>query len=262
MSSQETFQIPLAAAEAYEAHFVPSIFEAWASHALRAADVRRGSTLLDVACGTGIVARTGADLGATTVGLDANDAMLTVARRVRPDLEWQQGDAHALPFDDDSFDAATCQMALMFMADRRRVIAEMCRVVRPGGRAAIVVPANLDRQPAYRPFVEIAVEEAGTEARSLLATYWSCGDIEALTADVDAAGAAVVERRTCTCPARFASSDAFVDTEIDGSPLAERIDDETRHAIHSGVAGRLASYRSDAGFDVPLVGHVVAAAPI
>jgi SAM-dependent methyltransferase len=261
MSNQETFQIPLEAAEAYEARFVPSIFAAWAPHVLAAAGVGPGTDLLDVACGTGVVTRTAADLGATAVGLDANDAMLTVANRVRPDLEWRQGDAHAMPFDDDSFDAATCQMALMFMADRRQVIAEMCRVVRPGGRVAIVVPAGLDSQPAYRPFVEIAVEHTGPDARSLLATYWNCGDLDDLASDLRMTGADIAERRTRTCPARFASSDAFVDTEIDGSPLAERIDDGTRRAIHLAVGERLASFRTDDAFEVPLVGHVLAGIP-
>jgi SAM-dependent methyltransferase len=262
MSAQETFEIPLAAAEAYEEHFVPSIFAEWAPHCLDGAGVGAGDRVLDVACGTGIVARTAADrvgpTGAVT-GVDRQESMLTVARRVRPDLDWQAGDALALPFDDDVFDAVTCQMALMFVPDVRRAFAEMARVARPDGRVGVVVPASLDVQPAYGPFVEIAVRHAGEEARSLLDTYWCRGDLAALAEVASRAGLTVTERRTRTGTARFASSDAFVATEIDGSPLAERIDDATRAAISSDVGDALARYRTGDGFDIPLVGHVLGA---
>src|SRR5687767_940300 len=97
----ETFQIPIEAAECYEAEFVPAFFAQWAPILCTAAAVTAGQALLDVGCGTGIVARTAADrvapVGSVT-GLDVNEAMLTVARRDRPDLDWRRGDACALPF--------------------------------------------------------------------------------------------------------------------------------------------------------------------
>src|SRR5688572_8706675 len=102
----ESFQIPIEAAETYEAVFVPAFFAQWAPILCDAADVTAGQRILDVACGTGIVARTAADrVGAeNVVGVDLNEAMLSVARGVRPDIDWRQGDVAALPFDDDSFD--------------------------------------------------------------------------------------------------------------------------------------------------------------
>ena len=86
-SSAETFQLSLAAAEAYEAKFVPALFAEWAPHLLDAAGVQPGQTVLDVACGTGVVARAARERLAgngTVVGVDLNEAMLTVARRLRP----------------------------------------------------------------------------------------------------------------------------------------------------------------------------------
>ena len=129
-SPTESFQIPIEAAELYESAFVPGFFAQWAPILCGAAGVTSGQAVLDVACGTGIVARTAADLvggGGSVVGLDLNEAMLTVAGRVRPDIEWRQGDSAALPFADRSFDVALCQMALMFFADRRRALQEMAR---------------------------------------------------------------------------------------------------------------------------------------
>ena len=139
------------------------------------AGVGPGQAVLDVACGTGIVARTATDRLAGSgrvVGVDLNEAMLAVARRLGPELEWQQSDVADLPFPDGSFDAVLCQMALMFFPDRTAALHEMARVTRRGGVVALVVPASLDEQPAYGPFVEMAVGHAGAGARSLLETYW------------------------------------------------------------------------------------------
>ena len=97
--SPESFGIPIETAERYESAFVPAFFAQWATILCQAAGVTSGQRVLDVACGTGIVARTAANLTAPdgeVVGVDLNEAMLTVARRIRPDLEWHQGDAAAL----------------------------------------------------------------------------------------------------------------------------------------------------------------------
>src|SRR5262249_27971771 len=101
MSTQETFQLTAEMAEAYEANFVPAFFAQWAPRLLDAVGVSPGDRVLDVACGTGIVARTAADLVAPTgsvVGVDLSEAMLAVAGRIRPGLRWVHGDVAALPF--------------------------------------------------------------------------------------------------------------------------------------------------------------------
>ena len=259
----DTFQIPLETAEAYEANFVPALFAEWAPHILEAAQITTGQRLLDVACGTGIVARTAAPIVGPTghiTGVDLNPAMLTVARRVSPDLEWRQGPVDQLPFDDHSFDAAVCQMALMFFPDRQHALQEMARVTRPGGHIALVVPAALHQQPAYRVFVDIAARHAGPEARVLLATYWNCGDLDQLTATITAAGLRLHHQRTRTGTARFDSPEAFVATEVEGSPLIERIDDPTYAAIRRDTATALAAYTTpSATFEIPLLCHIVAA---
>ncbi|WP_129664688.1 class I SAM-dependent methyltransferase [Phytoactinopolyspora endophytica] len=261
MTSTETFQIPLETAEVYEARFVPGLFAEWAPLLADAAGVRPGQEVLDVGCGTGIVARTVADrLGddGTVVGLDLNQSMLTVARRVRPDLEWHQGDVGNLPFPDRAFDITLCQMALMFFPDRARALAEMARVTAPGGTVAIVVPAALPDQPAYDGFVSIVADEAGPDAASLVQTYWSCGDLDELRAMFESAGLGSITARTHTGTAHFDTIDGLVITEVEGSPLIDRIDDATYGRIKERARDVLQPYVTDDGaLHAPLVGHVV-----
>ena len=263
MSATETFQIPLAAAQMYESKFVPAIFAEWAPLIVELAGVAEGHAVLDVACGTGIVARTAADrLGGNgvVVGVDLNEAMLTVARQIRPDLDWQQGDSAALPFPERSFDAVLCQMALMFFPDRARALREMSRVATSGGTVAVVVPASLESQPAYRPFVEVAARHAGPAALSLLGTYWACGDLDELCALVESADLEVVGTRTHRGTARFGSPDELVATEVESTPLIERISDEVYAQIRADSRDVLQQFTGPDGMlDAPLVGHIVVA---
>jgi SAM-dependent methyltransferase len=256
----ESFQIPIEAAEAYEASFVPAFFAQWAPILCDAAGVESGTRVLDVACGTGIVARTAADLAGAehVVGVDLNEAMLAVARRVRADVDWRQGDAAALPVPDSAFDAVVCQMALMFFPDRARALAEMTRACSDRGAVAVLVPASLDVQPAYGPFVEMASHHAGPEARSLLSTYFACGDLDELVALFEGAGLRVSATGTHLGSARFPSVDALVATEVESTPLGERIAADVYEQIRIGAGELLEQYTDrDGALDAPFESHVV-----
>ena len=259
----ETFQIPLEAAEVYEERFVPAVFGQWAPLLVEEAGVDRGHRVLDVACGTGIVARTAADrVGPTgsVVGVDLNEAMLIVARRVRPDLEWRQGDAAELPFEEGSFDVALCQMALMFFPDRARAIAEMARVVTADGVVAICVPAGLDEQPAYGPLDAAVGELAGPEAQALMTTYWSCGDLGYLRGLFASAGMTVTSTRTHVGTAKYPSIDDAVTTELEATPLGELVSAEAYDALRQRARELLQRYvAADGSVGIPLAGHLVVA---
>jgi ubiquinone/menaquinone biosynthesis C-methylase UbiE len=261
-SRTETFQLSQDQAEVYESRFVPAIFAQWATPLLDAAGVGRGDDVLDVACGTGILARTAADRAAPAgrvVGLDLNEGMLAVAQRLRPDLEWQRGDAADLPFADSTFDAVLCQSALMFFPDPSRALAEMSRVCRPDGTVGVQVYAGLDAQPAYRPWVEMVARLVGSEALSLLGTYWVHGHVDALTRLFAASDLEIVHVTTRAGTAHWSSVDEMVDVEIAATPLAERISDALRQRILEESRVLLAAYATESGAEVPLVGHLVVA---
>ncbi len=225
----ETFHLTVEQAEAYDELFVPALFAQWAPQLLDTANVSPGQRVLDVACGTGVVARAAADLvgdAGVVVGVDLNAAMLEVARRVRPDIQWLTGDAVDLPFDDGSFDTVLCQSALFFFPDPAAAIREMSRVAKAGGSVAVQTYAKLDAQPTYGQFVEIVLRHAGPEAKSLVTTYFSQGDERELALAFADAGLEATETRTPMGIARYASVDALVEIEVKGTPLVDSLSDK------------------------------------
>jgi SAM-dependent methyltransferase len=261
-TSVESFRLSIESAERYEATFVPALFGDWAPVLVAAAGVRPGQAVLDVACGTGVVAREAADrLGGDgrVVGLDINEAMLTVARRIRPDIEWVQGDAQALPFEAATFDSVLCQAALMFIPDPELALSELARVAKPSGIIAIQVWASRDIQHGFAPFYEIVARHAGADAVDIVSSYWTLGDLERLGQLLGAAGLVVESTATRTGAIRLPSLDAYVTTEVEGTPLIDRIDANAYQRIRDESRVALADLEMPDGFRMPMVGHVVTA---
>jgi ubiquinone/menaquinone biosynthesis C-methylase UbiE len=259
----ERFQISLQAAEVYESRFVPAIFREWAPHLVQAAGVVPGQAVLDVGCGTGVVARAAADrMGGRgrVVGLDLNEGMLTVARRLRADIEWRRGDAAELPFEAGCFDVVLCQAALMFFPDRAKALREMARVAADGGTVALQVWDRLEAQPGYQPLDEILLRHAGQEAMDLERSYWALEDLDLVSALLEAAGLRVTATRTRVGTVRFASADDLVRTEVQGTPLGERISaDGYRRLLEDARAALRPFATEDGKLELPIQGHLIAA---
>ncbi len=103
-----------------------------------AAVVQPGDRVLDACCGTGDLAVAAQEVGGTVTGLDFSERMLERARRKSGQVEWVQGDALALPFSDGSFDAATVGFGVRNLDELEGGLVELRRVLRPGGRLAIL----------------------------------------------------------------------------------------------------------------------------
>jgi demethylmenaquinone methyltransferase / 2-methoxy-6-polyprenyl-1,4-benzoquinol methylase len=115
--------------------------------------VQPGDRVLDAACGTGDLAIAAREAGGQVTGLDFSGRMLERARRKSDAIEWVQGDVLALPFDDASFDAATIGFGIRNVEDLDAGLSELARVVRPGGRLAVL---ELTRpQGVLRPFFRL-----------------------------------------------------------------------------------------------------------
>jgi SAM-dependent methyltransferase len=111
-----------------------------AARTVRHAGVTAGQRVLDVACGTGVVAVTAARCGATVVGFDLTPELLTRARENATigglSIDWHEGDAEALPFPDAAFDVVVSQFGHIFAPRPAVVVAQMLRVLKPGGTLA------------------------------------------------------------------------------------------------------------------------------
>lgn len=266
MAASESFHITAEQAELYEECFVPALFAHWVDPVLDAAGVRARQDVLDVACGTGIVARRAAErVGPTghVAGLDLNPAMLAVASRLRPDVTWRQGDVAALPFDDDSFDVVTCQSAAMFFPDLIGALREMGRVTRPGGVVAVQAFDLRENQPAYGPWISMVARHAGEDALEILGTYWVHGDRDLMRERCAAAGLTVTAVHDHERPAHFPSVEAMVLTEVNATPLAERLTPSDLDAIIADSYAVYEPFRTtgERRLTIPLTGYVLVATP-
>jgi SAM-dependent methyltransferase len=214
-----TLQDQIAAAHAYEALFVPALFEQWAARVADAARIQPGDRVLDVACGTGVLAReAAARAGASghVAAIDPGPGMLAVAREKAPAVEWREGVAESLPFADGAFDVVVSQFGLMFFVDRQRALSEMLRVIAPGGRLVVAVWDSLDHIPAYAALVALLERTAGRLAADALRAPFVLGnptELAALFADAGMPAAAIARHRGT---AEFPSIRTMVEAELRG----------------------------------------------
>lgn len=209
----------MAGARAYEDLHVPALFKQWCAHVLNAADVQPGERVLDVACGTGVLAREAAlrvGESGTVAGVDPGRGMLAVAKELGPDIEWKEGVAESLPYPDASFDTVLCQFGMMFFSDRGRALREMLRVLRPGGRLAVAVWERLQNSEAYPVEVALLERLAGKAAADALRAPFALGDKQELIALFTEAGVSSVRVETSEGTACFPSIKSMVEADLRG----------------------------------------------
>lgn len=215
------------APKTYQQHLVPAIFASASEILLHYAAPKSGDRVLDVACGTGVVTRHAAAMlgGKGRIsGIDIDPAMLQVAltlsQPTAPLIEWRQGNAEALPYEDASFDLVLCQHGLQFINDKPAAASEMRRVLAPDGRVAINVHRSLDHNPVYQFFNDSLTQHLGSPA---LIRSFSFGEPDALYALLETAGFREIEIVQAEHNATFPNIEVFVHVSLLGSgqPLPE-----------------------------------------
>lgn len=154
--------------EMYERWLVGPLFRPWAETTLEEVELSSGDRVLDIACGTGIVARLAreriGDAG-HVVGVDISSDMLAVARAVAPGIDWREGKAGALPlYDGEQFDVVVCQQGLQFFPDKPAAAAEMRRALAKGGRLAVATWRSDDEIPFFRELRRVVERQLGAIA--------------------------------------------------------------------------------------------------
>ena len=258
-------------AQTYEEYFVPAIFVPWTRVLLDHAAPQRKEHVLDVACGTGIVARNVAprvENDGRVVALDMSPEMLDVARAIpEPEgctIEWIEGNATALP--DGPFDLIVCQQGLQFFSDPVAALSEMRRLLKVGGRVALSVWQSFDFHVVYKNLLEATARQLGASLDTV-AHAWSLGDADKLRSLFDAAGFRHVDVSQASLNVRFPTPDRFVELTILGGattiPAFAELQDAERSSLIEKVKketeGVLRKHREQDEVTFPMPAHIAVA---
>lgn len=228
MNADRQWQLTGNAAELYQEILVPTVFEPWGADLVDLADLRHGERVLDVACGTGVVARLAAQqVGVTgeVTGLDLNAGMLRVARSLPAPsgapVRWVEGSALAMPLPDASFDVVLCQQGIQFFPDQRAGLHEFKRVLVPSGRVLLSV---WEGETPYTLAMAAAVERhAGPEAATTLRKSRACPDPETLRHLMEQTGFRDTKIRARTIVRHLPAVAGFVLRHLAATPVAGAI---------------------------------------
>ncbi len=222
---------------AYDTHIVNIFLQDYSRRLIETAAIKRGSRVLDVACGTGVVTRVAADRAGAegyVVGLDFNAGMLSRARALSektPKIDWREGTVTDMPFSEGSFDAVLCQHGLQFFPDKAAALAEMHRVLTPSGRLVVSVWRALDFCPWQRAIGDAVERHVGLDAAKQIRSAHS-------------------------------SLEEYVPGYLSATPVAgavANLNAEAQREIAASVRDALAEYVVDHGVAAPIQTHVAIA---
>lgn len=261
MSQQKQWQLEGNGPEANEKYLVPALFAPWAVKLVQLAGLKPGERVLDIACGTGIVARLAVQYVGDTgkiVGLDSNPQMLNVARQSSADLsmsiEWHEGSATDIEFPEAHFSVVFCQEGLMYFAEPQAV-QEMFRMLIPGGRLIVSVWRDIQYSPGYVVLVEALERHVSSDAAAIMKMPFSLGDIERVRKLILGAGFRDLHIHFDVDMVRFPSSEEFIRRQAAGSPLAgpvSQVDANSWAALVEEVSTRMHTYIDDDGLAFPI----------
>lgn len=259
MSETNDWHVPGSGAEIYENVFVPAMMGEWALRVIALANPQHGERVLDVACGTGVLTRLAAKtigLHGRAVGLDYNPEMLAVARRVTINpsraarIEWREGDACALPFEDETFDIVFSASGLMSFPDRVAALKEMRRVLNPDGRLSLSVWGSISKCPGQLAIRDSFERHCGKDEAALFYRQHVLADPEAVRSLVDLAGFRDISIQAIMGVVRLPSPEHLVRSY--GAMLEIPADEKTRRLVIDEVSAKLRDYVGAEGLEYPI----------
>ena len=226
----------------------------WSLRGLSIANPQPGEQVLDVACGTGALTRLLAEAVGPqehVVGLDRSPDMLGVAREIPlQQIDWREGSADALPFEDESFDVVCCAFGLMFFPDQPAALREMRRVLRPGGRLMVMVWGSILKCPGQLSMQKSWQHHFEDDYSSLFALQHSLGDASTVRSLVQDAGFNDASVLAAMGEVRFSSAEDL--PRGYGAMAGLEADESIRSAAIGEVTASLESYVGARGLVYPI----------
>jgi ubiquinone/menaquinone biosynthesis C-methylase UbiE len=273
MAREQEWQLEGSAPELYERYLVPAITSLWAADLVRRAAPQLGERVLDVACGTGVVARLAARaMGkGRVIGLDINAGMLAVARSrpvdsLAPSIEWLKASALDMPLADRSFDLILCQLGLQFFPDRTRALQEIRRLLVPDGRVALSVFTAIEHTPVANALAQVLDRHLGTGASTVKRSEHSLCDASELHRLVAGAGFRDIGIQPVTQIIKFPSAREYVRLQLAATPQASLLKtvesaqrDTLIDAITADLSASLGISGGALGLTSPQEAHVLLA---
>ena len=240
--------------ENYDRYLGPVLFDPYAADLVARLDLPENASVLELACGTGIVTRRLRDrLGPTArlVATDLNEAMLGYAgMKFSPEdaVEWKQADATELPFANQSFDAVVSQFGLMFFPDKERAVRETFRVLKPGGTLIFSVWDAIERNDLPHIAHGIISKFFEDKPPDFYDIPFSVHDPEAIKSLVSAAGFRQIQVSLLPLEAISSSARDAAKGLVHGNPVITAIrerDESSIPVIEAAVAAAVAAQCGD-----------------
>ncbi len=234
----------------HEQTLVPTIFAQWANRVTEIAAIEVGQHILDVGCGTGTLARTAqleTGLTGKVIGLDISEKMLQSAYKRSSKIEWQLGDATAIPFEKNRFDRVMCQFSLVFISNRVAAIKEMLRVCKPDGLVVIATWGPLQGGGAYDALINLVQKHAGSHASLKLSAPWTLGKPGTMDALLLSAGVNEYECHERKGKASYPSMRTFIEAHLRLAGEFDKLNEESLQEILSAADIALRPYLAPGG---------------
>ncbi|MBZ0296521.1 MAG: methyltransferase domain-containing protein [Anaerolineae bacterium] len=268
MTSKQ-WQLAGDAATRYEAILVPAILGPFAKALVDWADLKPGSTVVDVGCGTGAATRyAAAKIGHSgkVIGTDVNPGMLKVAQSLPKidgaPIDWQQETAYDLPMNVETADAVLCAQTLQFLDDRPKALSEMHRILKTNGILYLSLWCPIEQNPYFYNLVNTIADHLGADTAAGLGAAFKLSDPDEIQSILHAAGFSELETTVAEIKLDLPPVQKFVPRHIHATPMGPGYDAASpaaQQAILDELVKLLFECQTDAGICVPFRSYLVQA---